>query len=289
MESAVLIFCLTCATSIGAPAQTKDGIFSLDEEYEISQTGRIKLNSSDAKVTITGSTRSTAHVKIFRQVTTKGITFRNEEFSVDVSEENGNLNIRERSRSVNVGIVGYIHEKYTIAIEAPLGVSLQVNGDDGNYWIKNIGGSISLDLDDADVELTGCTGDDFRFRLDDGDIHMDQGSGKLDVDADDADIKIDKGNFTSVVANVDDGDFIIETSLSDGGDYQISAQDGMIAFTVTSGGGKFVVRHGDSRVTTEGNFQQVDRTESRTSLVLANGNGKVDIRVDDARVKLVKR
>ena len=280
---------LLLLSSIATSAQTNDGIFQLDQDYSIAQKGTIKLNSSDAKVYITGSSRTTAHVKIYRQVTTKGVVFGQEEFSVDISEENGNLSIREHSNSSVVGMIGYHYEKYTITIEAPEGISLQVNGDDGDYQIRNIDGDISLDLDDADVELTGCSGDNFRFRLDDGDIVMDEGKGKLDIDADDADVRITNANFTSVVADMDDGDLEIETSLSNTGDYMINAQDGLIAFTITQGGGKFDIRHGDSRVTTEGDFKQVERSENRTSLVLASGNARVDIRSDDARVRLVKR
>lgn len=275
--------------SISAAAQTKDGIFQLDKEYAIDQKGTIKLNSSDAKVYITGSTRSTTHVKIYRQVTTKGIVFGEEEFSVDVNEDNGNLSIREHAHSTVVGMIGYHYEKYTITIEAPEGVSLQVQGDDGDYKIKNVDGDISLDLDDADVELAGCSGDDFRFRLDDGDIVMDEGRGRLDIDADDADVRITNANFTSIVADVDDGDLEIETSLANSGDYLINAQDGMVALTITQGGGKFEIRHGDSRIITQGDFKQVERSENRTSLVLASGNARVDIRSDDARVRLVQR
>jgi hypothetical protein len=42
-------------------------------------------------------------------------------------------------------------------------------------------------------------------------------------------------------------------------------------------------------VTTEGDFKQIDRSDGRTTLVLANGNARVDIRSDDARVRLVRR
>ncbi len=280
-----LLFLVTVAVS----AQTKDGIFQLDEEYTINPKGTIKLNSSDAKVYITGSSRSTAHVKIYRQVTTKGVVFGQEEFAVDINEENGNLNIRERSNSTVVGMIGYHYEKYTITIEVPEGVSLLVKGDDGDYQIENVDGDISLDLDDADVELTGCSGDNFRFRMDDGDIVMDEGKGKLDIDADDADVRIANANFTSITADVDDGDLVIETSLADSGDYLINAQDGLVTLTITNGGGKFDIRHGDSRVTTEGKFTQVERSENSTSLTLASGNARVDIRSDDARVRLIQR
>ena len=287
MKSSLLA--LLFIVSIAASAQTKDGIFQLDREYAINLKGTIKLKSSDAKVTIVGSSRATAHVKIFRQVTTKGIVFGQEDFAVDVYEEAGNLTIREQSNSNVVGMIGYHYEKYTIQIEVPEGVSLAVQGDDGDYNIRNVDGSISLDLDDADVELAGCSGDNFRFRLDDGDIVMDEGKGKLEIDADDADVKITNANFTSVEADVDDGDLEIETSLAKGGDYRISAQDGLVALTITQGGGTFDIHHDDARVITEGDFRQVERSENRTSLVLADGSARVDIRSDDARVRLIRR
>jgi hypothetical protein len=278
----------TLATLV-ASAQTKDGIFQLDKDYDMSPNGIVRLTSSDAKVHITGSARENAHVKIYRQVTTKGVVFGQEEFSVDVAEDNGNLIIREHSNSTVVGMIGYHYEKYEITLEIPQGASLQVRGDDGDYRIRNVDGAISLDVDDADVELSACSGDNFQFKLDDGDIVMDEGKGKLDIDADDADVQITNGRFTSVNADLDDGDLQLETTLANNGDYFINAQDGLVAMTITGGGGRFDIRHDDSRVTTEGNFQQVDRTDGRTAVTLANGNARVDIRSDDARVRLVQR
>lgn len=287
MKSIVAAFLLLIGFS--AIAQTKDGVFQMDRDYAMNPKGTIKLNSSDAKVQITGSTRSNAHVKIYRQVTTRGVVFGQEEFAVDVYEEDGNLVLREHSNSTVVGMIGYHYEKYEITLEVPQGASLQIRGDDGDYTVRNVDGSIAFDVDDADVELSGCSGDNFQFQLDDGDIVMDEGKGKLDVDADDADVRITNAHFTSVVADVDDGDLYIETSLADNGDYLINAQDGIVALTITGGGGKFDIRHDDSRVITEGDFQQVDRSDNRTVLTLANGNAHVDIRSDDARVRLVRR
>ena len=280
------ILALVAASAAG---QTKDGIFELDREYVLNPKGTLKLNSSDAKVNITGSSRTNAHVKIYRQVTTKGVVFGQEEFSVDVIEENGNLSIRERSNSTVVGMVGYHYEKYEITLEVPQGVSLQIRGDDGDYRVRNVDGSMNMDLDDADVELSSCSGDNFRFRLDDGDIIMDEGKGKLDIDADDADVRITGGKFTSILADVDDGDLLVETSLTDGGEYIINGQDGLVELTITAGGGKFDIRHDDSRVVTEGDFNQIDRSENRTTLSLASGNARVDINSDDGRVRLIRR
>ena len=69
----------------------QEGGFHLDKEYTINKSGMIDLSSSDAKVFITGSTRSTAHVKIDRIITSKGWTWGGENFRVEVAEENGNL------------------------------------------------------------------------------------------------------------------------------------------------------------------------------------------------------
>jgi hypothetical protein len=275
--------------SFSVLSQDKGGNFHLDKEYKISPTGSVHLNSSDAKVYITGSSRTTAHVKIDRESTTKGLTFGHEEFSVDVNEENGDLRIREHSSSVSIGVVGYHYEKYTITIEAPEGTNLLVKGDDGDYRIRNINGAISLDLDDADVELIQCSGSKFEFRLDDGDIKMDEGKGRLEIDGDDADIRIRNARFSYVDAKVDDGDLLIETSLDDAGEYRISAQDGLVSFSVSAGGGKFDIHHDDGRVFADTGYKTEEDSEDRTRLTLGNGSAKVDIRADDARVRLTSK
>lgn len=280
---------LVLISSAAFSQSTKSGNYNLDQDYKLDPKGTIYLTSSDAKVTITGSARPNVHVKIKRVVTTKGWVFGDESFAVDVAERDGNLSIREQSNSSHVGIVGYHYEEYSINIEAPEGASLVVKGDDGDYFIKSVHGSMNLDLDDADVELAGCQGNDFRVRLDDGDLRMDSGKGSLEVDADDADVVVKNSAFSKIYANLDDGDFIVETSLSDGGDYFIDAQDGLVSITVLGGGGRFDIRHDDARVITEGNFNVVDKEEDRTRLTLASGNAKVDIRADDARVKLTSR
>lgn len=264
--------------------------FHINKEYKMSELGTLTLKCSDAKVSISGSARKTALVKIDREVETKGFVFGgHDEFNVEVEELNGDLTIHESSSYSSFGIVGYYHEKYTINISIPEGASLIVKGDDGDYKINNINGSISVNLDDADIELIACSGDNFKFTMDDGDVTMDQGKGSLDIDADDADVKISNAAFTTIQADIDDGDLIIETSLADNGDYYINGQDGLIALTITNGGGKFDIRHDDSRVITEGKFETIEESEDRTRITLASGNSKVDIRSDDARVRLVKR
>ena len=282
-----LAFALISAVSFAQT--TKTGNYHVDENYKVTAKGTIRLSCSDAKVFITGSDRTDVNVKIDREVEQKGFSFGTQEFTVNIKEDNGGLTIRERSNTSQVGIVGSYNERYTIKISAPKGVSLILNGDDGDYFIDHIDGAIDADLDDADVELTACNGEDFRFKIDDGDVKMDQAKGSLEVDGDDSNINIRNAQLTHISAEIDDGDFIVETSLADNGDYYINTQDGRIAFTVLSGGGRFDIRHDDASIRTDASFSSVEESEDRSRFTLASGNAKVDIRADDASVKLSKR
>ncbi len=284
MKNLFLAILTLCVVSI-AVAQ-KDGDFHLDNVYKIDKKGTIDLSSSDAKVYITGSLRPDVHVKIDRTVETKGIYNSREEFTVEVETMNGDLRIRERQNSYNSGFITYQREDYKIEIEAPEGVTLAIRGDDGDYFIKNINGSISMSLDDADAQLTACKGNKFTFRIDDGDIRMDEGRGDLEIDADDADVEVYKGQFSSIDASSDDGDIIIQTSLADNGQYTFRCQDGMVSLDVTGGGGEFTVHHDDGHISTTGDFKTTYESEDQTRLTLAKGTAKVTVRADDARVKL---
>ena len=266
----------------------KDRDFHLDKEFNVNLGGEVRLRCSDADVVVVGSSRSTAHVKIDRVVTTRGWVWGDESFSVDISNEDGNLSIRERSTATVSMAFGSYSERYTILLELPLGMSLSVDGDDGDYQVTSLHGAIQLNLDDADVVLEKCQGDSFSFRLDDGDVQMDEGRGSLMVDGDDADIRIRNARFSAMDVNLDDGDFAVETSLADAGKYNIDLQDGLLALTVISGGGRFDIRHDDARITTEGNFSVVNKSETRTEVATSTGSADVRIQADDARVKLVR-
>lgn len=267
----------------------QDEGFHLDKEFQISSKGIIDLRTSDAKVFITGSNRSAAHEKIDQKITSKGLSWDEDRFSIEVEEDDGNLTILVRQSGSYVSVLRYYREEYRIELKVPRGVSLSVIGDDGDYYIKDVDGSIALNLDDADAELVGCTGSSFEFRLDDGDIRMDRGSGNLTVKGDDADVEIHNGDFSSIDAHIDDGDLIIETALTNGGEYFVGSQDGTISLNITGGGGEFEIRHDDARIITEGNFTILEKGERETRVTLPNGSARFSIRADDARVKLAVR
>ncbi len=283
MKSTLLIALCYLVISIDGFAQEEE--YHMDEVYKIDRDGMVSLSSDDAKVTITGSDRKDVRVKVDRVVVTKGLRWGSREFAIDVEVRNGDLFIRERSRG-SVSMVGYTKEDYKIQIEVPYEVSLDINGDDDDYLITNVNGSVALDIDDGDADLKNCKGSNFRFKIDDGDITMDRASGKLYLRADDGDLRISNATLSEIDATLDDGDLMIETSLADNGEYYFRADDSDIILEITKGGGDFKVLHDDSRISSSDRFSVTDKSENRTNLKLANGTARVEIRADDARIKL---
>lgn len=265
----------------------QDDEFKLDEVYRIDAKGTIELYTDDADVRITGTNRNDVHVYIYRKVITRGIQVGHRNFDVEVDERGGDLIIREReSNGYSVMSIGYQSEEYEVTIEAPEGVGLVIKGDDDDYDIKNINGSIDMDIDDGDVKLTECNGNHFEFKVDDGDIDLRGGTGFLYIRSDDGDVVVTNGSFSEITADLDDGDLFIETSLSDRGDYTFDIDDGTIDLKILDGGGEFKIFHDDSRISSSEAFRLLEEDENETHLRLSNGNARIRIHADDARVRL---
>ncbi len=279
-----LIFLLISSSISSIKAQ--DGEFKLDKIYSMDPNGTIDMQTDDAKIKITGTNRKDVHVNIYRKEVTHGWRYNRRDFYVDVEERGGDLFIREEPKTGIVISVGYMREEYEIIIEAPEGVSLVIKGDDDDYIIRNINGSIFLNIDDGDAELIGCSGNHFEFEIDDGDIEMDEGKGFLYLRADDADVYIQNGKFDDITATLDDGDLIIETSLADNGSYSFRVDDGTIELYISDGGGAFDIRHDDARISSSREFILIEKDENETFLELPNGTARVKVRADDARVRL---
>ena len=280
MKLTLLTLSLFITTSIFAQQE-----FNLNEVYEIAQKGTIKLSSDDADVTVTGTDRKDVRVKVHRSVNVKGILWGNREFEVEVFSRNGNLVIQEHS-SGSIAMTGYSKEVYTIDIEAPIGINLDIKGDDGDYFIQNMGGEIAMEVDDGDAELSGCTGNYFSFSFDDGDVKMDQGAGKLRVKTDDGDFHARYGNFEEIDAYVDDGSIEIATILAKNGQYTFDGNDADITVSIIDGSGHFDLRHDDTNISYSEAFNVLSEREDETILKLGDGSANVKIRTDDGRIRL---
>lgn len=264
----------------------QDNNFNLDQVYSLSSDGTVHLKSEDANVKITGSDRNDVHVVIDRSESNRGIRSNRSRFDIRVEERQGDLFITEAaSRGVTFQI-GSTRVEYEIEIEMPKTGSLRIKGDDDDYVIRSVNGEISIETDDGNVELIECNGGRFDLQLEDGDLRMDGGTGTLYVRVDDGDIDIRNGAFERVEIDSEDGSVSLETSLSDSGRYELSGDDANIDLVVLEGGGEFNVAKDDGRISSNSAFKTIQETERRSKLELEGGNAKVDIRVEDGRVRL---
>ncbi len=274
-----LFFALICN------AQSTDE-FNLDKVYSMDKTGTISLQSDDANVTITGSERNDVRVIVYYKLRMKGISFgKKEKFEMIVEEKNGNLNIYEKERDFGNNVVfGSSREEYEITIEAPRGVSLNLEGDDENYRITAIDGAFSVDADDSNLELSDCNGDMFSFDLDDGEVRMDEGKGSLRMDIDDGEVQILNGDFRDIDIETDDGELDITTRLADAGDYRFDLDDGDLRLNIAGGGGEFEVSHDDADISASRQFEQTVDEEGRSVYRLPGGNAKIRVNTDDGDI-----
>lgn len=269
-----------------AVAQTDE--FNLDQTYSIASGGTIHLQSDEAEVRIISSDRQDVRVVVYYKLTVRGITFgRSNQFEMIVEERNGNLDIREKDRNFgSSGMIGMSDEEYTIDIETPRDVNLDIKGDDGEYQITGIDGYIHMDADDSDAQISDVNGDDFSFSLDDGDLVLDGGNGRLRIQADDGDIQIHNGNFSEIDVDSDDSDIEITSDLYDDGAYRVDIDDADFTFNISGGGGEFDIRHDDSDISTSREFENIRDDEDYSVFKLMGGSAKVTIRSDDGDINL---
>lgn len=264
----------------------QDREFHLDEIYKVDKGATLQMDTNDADITITGTKRNDVHVVVDWILNTEGPVRGDKELRVEVSEQKGNLYVQQQENGKIRGI-GSIKEEYTIQIEVPASMSLELRGDDDDYTIRNIEGAISLDNDDGDAKLVNCSGNSFRFNIDDGDISMDGGEGELEVEIDDGSFEVVKGGFSKIRASIDDGELHIETSLSDKGSYDFEANDADLVLNILSGGGKFNIRHDDGSIGTDGDFTMIKNEEHVMELGLPDGKASINIKGDDAKIRLI--
>lgn len=266
-------------------AQSTDS-FDLDQVYRIDPNGTISLDSDDAEVTIAGSDREDVRVFVRYRMEVEGFSFgEDEEFEMIVEEQGSDLRIYEKERDFGRVSFGSVREEYEIRIEAPRGVSLDLEGDDETYQISGIDGAINLDADDTTIELRDCNGDTFNFTMDDGDLRLDGGNGRLHMDLDDGRANIQNGNFNEIMVDSDDAEIAITTRLFDGGSYRFDFDDGDLRLNVAGGGGEFEVSHDNADISASRQFEQIVDEENESVFRLSGGNARVIVDTDDGDIE----
>lgn len=289
MKSFISFFFLLALTLSFSFGQIKE--YRLDESYPINNDGRIELHSNDADVTIKGTNRSDIRLVVHREIDQRSWPKRkNEEnFFIEVELAQDEAIIREVFRDryqSNWGINVVNEKRYTIDIEVPKGLDLVIYGDDDDYLIEDISGTIQLHANDSDAELRHCTGSSFEFRLDDGDVYLSGGRGQLDMRGEDGDFTFMDCDFEEVRARIDDGSIFLATNLYNDGRYEFTSEDGDIDLEIMEGGGQIDVYMSDGRVRFDREWEVRKESEHRTQLYKPGGTARVDIETDDGSVRI---
>lgn len=261
--------------------------YNLDETYKIAKQGELHLESDDAEVTVTGSDRSDVHLVVYRRVDVDGWNVDSEgKFKIDVENKNGNLHIREVNSERHRVIFGNIDEEYRIDIKVPHSVSLSLKGDDDNYTIAAVNGSISVDADDSNIDLRGVGGNSFEFNNDDGTIRMDGGTGQLVVNLDDGEFYSSRSSFSDINLKADDAEIEIATSLANDGSYIFDMDDGDLTLNIAGGGGRFDIQHDDPNIEVGNSFETLDTDDDKSVYRLVGGKASIKIKTDDGDIEL---
>lgn len=280
-----LLLAIICAA--GPTAHAQDGVYNLDETYDIEEGGTLHLSSDDADVTILGSDRPDVKLKVYRKLDVDGLKMGSSgRFKMEVEEKNGDLYIREKDTEEHRLVVGTIKEEYRIRIQAPHRVALDLRGDDETYRISDLEGGVSMQADDSEIELSGMKGEYFDFDIDDGSIRLEEGSGKLRLDMDDGELYVRNADFREIDADIDDGEMDITTSLQDDGLYLFDLDDGDLELNITGGGGEFDINHDNYHLGVGDKFEEERSDEKRTVYRLPGGEARVEIDTDDGEVEL---
>lgn len=280
-----LLTLLLCLFALLTQAQKYE--FHSDDTYQIKKNGNLVIKSDGAEVTIKGTEREDAWVKIDRIVDFRGTKSSDKEFKVEVREEDGDILIRE-IRGSNSYSMGYTKEDYKIQIELPKDSNLKLNGDDGAFFISDLTGKIKIDLDDSEARLVNCISSENRINMDDSDFRMSGGRGELILGLDDSEVIIENGEFETAFIDFDDSEIEFQTSLADNGKYKFSGE-GEIDFLISGGGGIIEVRHDDSEIRTTEGFEALEQREGYLRFRTGNGKAQVDFNVEDSEIDLVKK
>ncbi len=191
-------------------------IFELEESHDIQSDGTLYLETNDADVSIKATDRSDVSIDIYREV--KGKVKSNQKFEIEIFSRDGDLYVREKresNKSYVLSIGAFSSIDYTVKIEIPRGVSLDIQGDDDDYVIKDIVGNIKLNAEDGDLKLSNVKQHLIDLYIEDGDIEMEEISGELKLVMEDGETVIRDANLTKARYVIEDGDIEIHDSTID--------------------------------------------------------------------------
>jgi len=283
------------------------GEFNLNENYNISEEGTLHLDTEDADVTIKGAHRNDVGVSIYRKV--KGKQYGNKKFDIEVVEKNGDLYIKELDGNERVKFSMTVNSStiYTIDIEVPHSIDLDIKGEDDNYALEYIDGSVFLKSEDGDIVMQKMGSEVIDINLEDGNIQLSEVSPKLklkledgnfmsqkseyyqiDIEVEDGNIRFDDGKIGDCKIKTEDGDIAISSAFKTNAKVDLSTEDGDVDINSNGAGGSFIVTMEDGDVSFSQRSLQLESKSKHKHVynTIKKGNVEVNISVEDGDVDI---
>ncbi len=278
----LLLFLQIAIASFG---QSDELRFDLAKTYPLDTGASVILISKNATVNIVAGSRKDVALTVHYRASAKGIKVGDTDFKVEVTQPEGNLQIKEVVTG-NQRVIGKLDKEYTIDLQVPLYAKLDIRGVDDHYRIRNVQEDTRIAVDDAHIEVYDFAGSELNITADDGEVQVVGGRGKLYLRLDDADLKILKGEFSQIDYRGEDGDIYAENSLLSNTLLKFSGDDNTVNLVITRGGGSFRVQYDKSKLEYDKNFKMTNKDRHFTALALTGSRGKVVIAGDNLKVKL---
>jgi len=267
MKSKFIASCFLIFGFLTLQAQEK---YDHSSTYPIREGGTVYLNCEDADVKISGTESNVVAVEVHRHV---GGKLADKPFKMEYTTRNGDFYMTEKKPdSYFVGWSGGTIYKYTIDLQVPLDVALNITGEDDSYVISNIGGNIYLVSEDGHLELTSCDSKDIDVQLEDGDIILNDLSANLEITLEDGDIHCHDSNLGNIRLKSEDGDIIFKNSSVQ--DIRAEVEDGDIVLDKVMGDSEMVAEDGHIKIRLlEGNRARMRTEDGDISAGLHAGPG----------------
>jgi len=283
--SGMLLLSLYLITPDSALAQKE---FKMNESFRISSGGLLDLKANGAKIRIIGTDNKETSISALYRIETKGLKIGNKDpVTLSVKTRGDTLQIREQEQEGRRVLLGSKDVVYTITIDVPVDLDLNLKGESNNYFIRNVNGAVELQGKQVEAELQKIGSHDIYFDLNDSIIDMDGGSGRFTANLDKSTINMYETSFEFMDADLDGVDLDLGLHLSDNGEYNIKMVKGSLDFDILSGGGRFNILHNDQRIYSEGRFIVEKNDKDETIYIRENGTAVSNIDLESGALKLL--
>lgn len=296
------------------------------ESFEVKSGDILYLNQGDGDVVITSWDKDVVDIEVHFSANVFALGSGEYEFDIKFDQQGNEIEVSEFFKNNHrIGIRGVSIDRYEYLIHAPKYLLLNLNGDDGDIEIQDMGANINcrlsdgdleinnvtagliklnlkdgslkmrnieaeldIKMDDGDVSISDYTGEDCMVDIEDGQLDIERASGNFDINSDDGDVELRHLTVGTLKATSSDGDIYIDLLETAAPDIKIRTDDGKVVVDIDENiSAEVEIETGDGQIKTD--LSNPDYEKKKRNYYLAEihgGEGRIHIRTNDGEVIL---